>query len=452
VRGWVPLVAGAAAALGALGGERQGAGAATAWLAAGAVGLVAAWACRGPRGRAVLAVTAVALLAGGSMQRALDGLEGGPVVALAEGSEPVTIGGRVATDPVTRAYSTMVVVRTDTVTVEAGPTIGVRRSILLRASGADASPFRVVAAGDRVVVAARLGPLPSRLRRCRWAHVAAAGDRAQLLALAPARDPLFRAANAVRERVQAGTRQLAPADASVLDGFLLGDTRAIPRPTADAFRASGLSHLLAVSGANVAFVLALLRPLRSRLRMPSRFASGIAVLVVFAVVTRWEPSVLRASVMAACAMGGEVAGRPVASARALGYAVVVLLIVDPFLVHQVGFALSCAATLGIVAVGSRLSLLLRGPRWLREAFGVALAAQVGVTPVLLVAFGSVPPLSVIANLCAVPVAEPVTVVGLIAGAAASLPGVGGLARPWLAVAGLLVRWVAAVARAAAALS
>ena len=140
-------------------------------------------------------------------------------------------------------------------------------------------------------------------------------------------------------------------------------------------------------------------------------------------MTRWEPSVLRACAMAACSLLAVFLGRPVAGVRALAIAVAVLLVVDPFLVHSVGFLLSCGACLGIAVAGPWFSSRLRGPVWLRESLGATLGAQVGVAPVLIPVFGSVPLVSLPANLLAVPLAGPLTMWGLAAGV------VGGVVRP-----------------------
>src|SRR5438874_1168666 len=87
------------------------------------------------------------------------------------------------------------------------------------------------------------------------------------------------------------------------------DTRAIPSDLVDDFRAAGLSHLLAVSGANVAFALAIAEPVLRRRRLGTRFAGGIVVLAVFGTMTRWEPSVLRAAAMAGLVMLARWLGR-----------------------------------------------------------------------------------------------------------------------------------------------
>jgi competence protein ComEC len=178
-----------------------------------------------------------------------------------------------------------------------------------------------------------------------------------------------------------------------------------------------------LSGENVAFVLALAGPVLRRLPRRARFVAALSVLVVFGTMTRWEPSVLRACAMAACSLLAVYVGRPVAGIRALAIAVAVLLVVDPFLLHSVGFQLSCAACLGLALTGPWFTARLRGPAWFRESLGATLGAQLGVAPVLIPVFGSVPLVSLPANLLAVPLAGPLTVWGLAAGVA------GGAVRP-----------------------
>ena len=93
--------------------------------------------------------------------------------------------------------------------------------------------------------------------------------------------------------------------------------------------------------------MALAAPLLRRLRLAARTGTALAIVVVFAAMTRFEPSVLRATAMAAIALLATFGGRPASTLRVLAYAVVALLLVDPFLVHSVGFALSCGASAGI---------------------------------------------------------------------------------------------------------
>src|SRR5262249_1718303 len=108
--------------------------------------------------------------------------------------------------------------------------------------------------------------------------------------------------------------------------------------------------------------------------------------------------------------------------RVLVLAVIVLLLVDPFLLHSVGFGLSCGATLGIVLLARPIARRLRGPEWVRDTLGVTAAAQIGVAPVLIPVFGTMPLVALPANLLAVPLAGPLTMWGLAAGVVAGLAG------------------------------
>ena len=138
-------------------------------------------------------------------------------------------------------------------------------------------------------------------------------------------------------------------------GLVLGDDRAQPADLADAFQGAGLTHLLAVSGQNVAFALALAGPVLRRLRLWPRLAATVAVIGLFGVMTRFEPSVLRASAMAALAATVAMVGWPVARVRIIALAVTGLLVVDPLLARSVGFQLSVCAATAIVVVAPPLA-------------------------------------------------------------------------------------------------
>jgi len=188
---------------------------------------------------------------------------------------------------------------------------------------------------------------------------------------------------------------------------------------------------------------------------PVDIALGVLVfpvalfVLMFATMTRFEPSVLRATALAVVALGSSFVGRPASSLRALGLAVIVLLVIDPFLLHSVAFVLSCGASAGIALLSGPIRARLRGPAWLRDPLAVSLAAQVGVTPVLLATFGTVPVVTPFANLLAAPAAEAVGVYGMLASA---VGGVVPAAAPVLQQpSAVLIAWITAVARAGAAI-
>ena len=227
---------------------------------------------------------------------------------------------------------------------------------------------------------------------------------------------LAHSANRVRQLLERGARTMDPVDRSLYLGFVIGDDRGQPPATIEAFRASGLAHLSAVSG-------------RERGAPPGggvagrsagpgrrpRWAATLALIGWFALLTRFEPSVLRASVMAALAATAVVAGRPSRPVRILGLTVTIVLLADPLLVHSVGWWLSVGATAGIVVLAAPLAARLPGPGPVRLPVAVTMAAQLGVAPVTIAVFGPLPLASVPANLLAVPAAAPIMLYGLPAG-------------------------------------
>lgn len=264
-----------------------------------------------------------------------------------------------------------------------------------------------------------------------------------------------RASNRVRRVFAGGAAELPAPDDALFAGLVIGDDRNEPATMVDEFRRSGLSHLTAVSGQNVAYVLAAAAPVLRRLRPWLRWGATITVIAWFVALTRFEPSVLRAGVMAGIAATGFVLGREKPPGRVLALAVGVLVLADPLLVWSVGFWLSVFATAGVALLSGRLAALVPGPDWVAVPIGVTLAAQAGVAPVSLLVFGTLPLVSLPANLLAVPVAGVVMLYGLPAGLiAGALHGnglSGGLATLIQTPSALGTRWVATVAALAARL-
>ena len=312
------------------------------------------------------------------------------------------------------------------------------------ARGSAARALRDRLSGERVQLRGLLSPVPpDARRRLARRHV---GTRMTVsgASLASAGDVPSRLANGLRRTLLRGAGVLAPGSRALYAGFVLGDDRDQRPEVTDDFRASGLSHLLVVSGQNVAFVLALLGPFLNRFRLSGRLAGGLAVLVLFGILTRWEPSVLRAVAMAALTLLAAALGRPASSIRVLSLAVTGLVLVDPLLVHSLGFLLSVGACAGISIFSKRFAARLPGPRPLADALGVTLAAQVGVLPILVPVFGGLPVAALPANLLGAPVAGPLMMWGMAAGLVAGWTGPG-VARLIHLPTDLMIRWVAGVA-------
>ncbi len=220
------------------------------------------------------------------------------------------------------------------------------------------------------------------------------------------------------------------------------------------FRRAGLAHLTAVSGANVAITItAVLWPLRRRaVDRRIQAAVGGAALVCFVVLARPEPSVLRAAAMGAVTLLALASGRPRVAVPALAAAVCVLLLVDPVLARDPGFALSVLATAAIVLLAPGWSRSLRERGWpslVADALAVSAAAGLATAPLVAALSGTVSLVSLPANLLAAPAVPPATVLGILATVVgAVLEPVGDVL---VRAAGLPTSWLVLVAERAAAL-
>jgi competence protein ComEC len=323
------------------------------------------------------------------------------------------------------------------------------RRVELRADGSSADALRGRLAGERIAVSGELQPVPPgnpwlttrHVSGVVWVHAVTSWRLGSLPS---------RVANALRRVLVDGAQPLSAEQRSLYTGLVIGDDRDQPVELADDFLGAGLTHLLAVSGQNVAFALALAGPVLRRLRIWPRLLATLVVIAMFGLMTRFEPSVLRAATMAGLATVISTGGSPASRLRILALAVTGLLVVDPLLVRSVGFQLSTSAAGAIVLLAPRLTAALPGPAPLREAAAITVAAQVGVAPVLITTFGPLPVASFGANLLAVPAAGPVMVWGLTAGLAAGLAG-GWVAELVHLPTRLLLLWLAEVAARASAL-
>lgn len=224
-----------------------------------------------------------------------------------------------------------------------------------------------------------------------------------------------RAAHRVRTRfADAAARVLPTEQARLLPALVLGDTTAITAATGRDFRAAGLTHLMAVSGANVTIVCGAVL-FSARLigpRMAAVLAAG--TLVAFVIVVQPTASVLRAAVMGAVALLGVLSARSRQAVPSLAASVLVLLALAPHLAVDVGFALSVVATAALVLIAPVWTsrLVARGwPRPIAAALCVAWAANLVTAPLIAGISGRLSLVSAAANLAVAALVAPITVLG-----------------------------------------
>jgi competence protein ComEC len=245
-----------------------------------------------------------------------------------------------------------------------------------------------------------------------------------------------------------------PTDArGLLPGLVDGDTSAVPAQLQADMRVTGLTHLEAVSGENVSVLLAVVVAIAGGLglRRRSRVLVCSLSLIGFVVLARPTPSVLRAAVMGGIVLLGILTGRRAAALPALSASVLLLVTVDPFLARSIGFALSVVATAALLTLAPVWARRLQRwmPSWLATVIAVPAAAQLACTPILVLAFGSLSPYAIPANLLAAVAVPAATVVGVVAAVLAS--GWVPVAVPVAWLASVPTLFIAEVARSMAAL-
>jgi competence protein ComEC len=197
--------------------------------------------------------------------------------------------------------------------------------------------------------------------------------------------------------------------------MVLGDTSKQSAQFKDQMKRSGLTHLVAVSGANFAivssFVLWCMQFLIKRNNY--RIIATAIALTCFIALVRPSPSVLRAAAMAAVLLSAQATKRKTDSLPALGFAIAAVVLGDPWQARDAGFALSVLATAGLLLFAPVIENHLPTHKKLAGALAPPIAAIVFCSPILVALSGYLSPMSILANLLAAPFVAPITIVGFI---------------------------------------
>ena len=292
--------------------------------------------------------------------------------------------------------------------------------------------YPVVAPGQRISVGGSPEQRPDSPYGAYLERTGVAGTiRAEDLELEPGPVEPAAALETVRRNAAAALARVLPEpEAGLAAGILIGLRERVDRELAADFTTAGVSHVVAISGWNIAIVAAAVGALGGSLGRRRRSVLTMLAIVAYVCFSGASPSVVRAAAMAGVVLLARESGRAGRAAAALGWAVVLLLLADPALIADAGFQLSSLATAGLIAwatpLGDRIGRLGGGrvPGWLAESLGVSLAAQAATLPVVLATFGRLALISPAANLCIVPVVPVAMAAGGVALGAGVLAEVG----------------------------
>lgn len=263
--------------------------------------------------------------------------------------------------------------------------------------------------------------------------------------------PLLEAGDLLRGQFLAAAQPLPGPGNMLVPGLAVGDERLVNDALDDDMRVASLSHLTAVSGSNIALIVAGMLALGRLAAWPRTVRIGVAALALalFVLLVTPQGSVIRAAAMGLIVLAVDAASRPVSGVPVLALAIIVLLAADPWLARDYGFALSSAATAGLL-LGTRPAQRLL-ERWLPPSIAlliaVPLVAQLACQPILLLLDPQVQTYGVLANLLAAPAAPLATVAGLLGCLIGVIVPPLGTVLMW--VAWLPAQWIGLVAQAVA---
>ncbi len=218
-------------------------------------------------------------------------------------------------------------------------------------------------------------------------------------------------------------KSMPPVSSSLLSGIVFGGDQGLPKSFMEDLQVSGVVHVIAASGMNVTFVAgALIGVLGTFLKRQIAITIAIFGVLFYAFVSGFEPSIVRASIMAVLAFSAGLLGRQNFALGALFITACVMLFHSPFLVMDVGFQLSFLATLGILIIKPVLDLIIKKQnslfKLIGDDLGTTIAAQLATIPILLAVFGNYGLLSILVNalvLWTVPILMVIGSIGLILG-------------------------------------
>ena len=251
------------------------------------------------------------------------------------------------------------------------------------------------------------------------------------------------------DRIRDGLRAASGTGDSgaLIPGMVLGDTSLQSATFKNEMRRSGLTHLVAVSGANFAIVSTFILYLMQFIfrKIPLRLGATAIFLIAFIALVRPSPSVLRAAAMAAVLLVAQGTHRGRDSLPALGFAIAAVVVADPWQVRDPGFALSVLATAGLLIAAPRLVEKFSSvmPKPLAIVIATPLAATLFCAPVIVAISGQLSLLSIVANVLVAPAVAPITIVGFVS--ALISPALSSVSHLLLWLVKPLAAWVAWIA-------
>jgi len=220
-----------------------------------------------------------------------------------------------------------------------------------------------------------------------------------------------------RDKIKEITKQtLTPPYNYLLIGMLLGEKNFIPPALKEVFTEAGIMHILAVSGLHVGIIAMALLAFLSVLRLPKKLKliTLILILIMYASITGYRPSVLRATIMFIILIGGKLINRNRNLNISLFFAAFLILLLNPLILYDAGFLLSFIVTFFIINLSPILQeLYSKIVVWIRNPLAVSTAAWIGIFPLSAYFFNKVSIISIVSNIFIIPLTGITVILGFV---------------------------------------
>lgn len=229
---------------------------------------------------------------------------------------------------------------------------------------------------------------------------------------------IFALKNKIIEQIQ---MIFSPDIASVCIGLLLGDQSYITEEVRESFRESSLSHMLAISGSHIAYILPTVMTFLGIFKIHQKWKKVLLILFVlfFMALVGNAPSIMRACIMSIFLLLSEILHRKLDTYQNLGISTFIILVCNPYSLFDIGFQLSYGGTIGIILFSKRLIFVKKQKdeakliQYVKEMIIVSIAANIIIIPIMLYHFNTLSTIFLISNLLASPISGIALILGMI---------------------------------------
>lgn len=227
---------------------------------------------------------------------------------------------------------------------------------------------------------------------------------------------LLEYSNKTRNKIIQTVKEILPEETEgLMVGILVGENEGISEKIKEDFSKSSLSHIVAISGSHITYIVMGLSFILTKSKIPKRgiYILTIIALIIFMFITRFSPSVVRACIMGIIMLFSKVVHRKLDILNSIAVSLIIILFDNPFAINDIGLQLSYLGTLGIIFLNKPISNFLNRymNKKITDILSVTISAQIAVLPIIVINFNTISTVFIISNLIAVPLSGVITIFG-----------------------------------------